>query len=93
MRRTALLVFHDPLARGEGDFDHFARLAVPMLGDKEPFVRKAIGWVLRTTVKRTPEKTIAFVEAHARAMSGLTFREATRNLPAATRDRLAALRS
>lgn len=93
VRRTALLVFHDPFARGGGDFDHFARLAVPMLGEREFFIRKAIGWVLRTTVKRTPERTVAFVERHAAAMSGLSFKEATRNLPAATQKRLVALRN
>jgi 3-methyladenine DNA glycosylase AlkD len=38
-----------PLRRGDGDFDRFARYADAMLEEKEFFVRKAIGWVLRDT--------------------------------------------
>lgn len=92
VRRTALLAWHDLLMAGQGDFDHFARLALPMLGDREFFIRKAIGWVLRSTAKRTPERTYRFVEEHARELSGLSFREATRNLPEAQQERLRARR-
>jgi 3-methyladenine DNA glycosylase AlkD len=92
VRRTALLALHDPLLAGRGDFDHFARLAAGLLHEREFFIRKAIGWVLRSTAKRTPARTAAFVAAHAPAMSGLTFREATRALPAADQARLLALR-
>ncbi|HKU42383.1 MAG TPA: DNA alkylation repair protein [Polyangiales bacterium] len=82
VRRTALLALHDPLLQGRGNFELFARLAVPMLGDKEFFIRKAIGWVLRSTSRRTPELTRAFVAAHARELSGLSFGEAIKHLPA-----------
>lgn len=92
VRRTALLCHHDALLRGRGDFDHFARLAVPMLSDKEFFIRKAIGWVLRSTAKRTPERTYTFVEKYARELSPLSFREATRALTPAQQKKLAALR-
>ena len=92
VRRTALLALHDPLLAGEGDFEHFARLAAPMLGEREFFIRKAIGWVLRSTAKRTPQRTYRFVERHAAAMAGLTFREATRTLPPAQQKKLQALR-
>jgi 3-methyladenine DNA glycosylase AlkD len=92
VRRTALLCHHDALLQGHGDFDHFARLAEPLLDDPEFFIRKAIGWVLRSTAKRTPLRTYAFVEKHARELSGLSFREATRALSPAQRKKLAALR-
>ena len=92
VRRTALLCHHDALLRGHGDFDHFARMAVPMLSETEFFIRKAIGWVLRSTAKRTPERTYAFVEKHARELSGLSFREATRALTPTQQKKLAALR-
>jgi 3-methyladenine DNA glycosylase AlkD len=52
----------------------------------------AIGWVLRSTAKRTPRRTYRFVERHAGAMAGLTFREATRALPPAQQKKLQALR-
>jgi 3-methyladenine DNA glycosylase AlkD len=93
VRRTALLCFHDPLLAGAGDFDHFARLATPMLGEREFFIRKAIGWVLRSTAKRSPERTYAYVAAHAGEMSGLTFKEATRNLKPKQIAALSALRA
>lgn len=92
VRRTALLAFHDALAAGRGDFEHFERIAAPLLTEREFFIRKAIGWVLRATVRRGPERAVGFVERHAREMSPLTFREATRNLPPPEQRRLRALR-
>ena len=81
VRRTALLAQLDALRAGGGDFELFGALAVPMLGEKEFFIRKAIGWVLRDTSKRRPELVAEFVREHGAAMSGLTRREATRRLP------------
>lgn len=92
VRRTALLCLHDPLLAGRGDFAHFARLARPMLAEREFFIRKAIGWMLRSTARRQPALTIAFVEQHAKELSGLSFREAVRNLPKRELARLSALR-
>jgi 3-methyladenine DNA glycosylase AlkD len=93
VRRTALLALHDPIRAGGGDFAHFERLAVPMLTERGFFIRKAIGWVLRSASARGPGRTIGFVERHAAALSGLSFREATRNLPAREQQRLTALRA
>jgi 3-methyladenine DNA glycosylase AlkD len=92
VRRTALLALHDPILRGHGDFALFERLAVPMLGESEVFIRKAIGWMLRSASKRRPERTIAFMRQHAAAASGLTFKEATRNMPKRAQRALAKLR-
>lgn len=80
VRRAALLALLEPLRRGEGDFALFARMAVPLLGDREFFIRKAIGWVLRTTAAKRPDLVREFVAEHASKMSGLTLREATRKL-------------
>jgi hypothetical protein len=88
VRRTALLALHDPLLAGEGDFDHFARLAASLLHEREFFIRKAVGLVLRSAARRRPDRTIAFTERYAREMSALTFKEATRLLPAAAQKRL-----
>jgi 3-methyladenine DNA glycosylase AlkD len=81
VRRTALLAEHDVLRAGGGDFALFAAIAAPMLGDKEFFIRKAIGWVLREVSKRRPEPVFAFLRAHQHEMAGLTFREGSRQLP------------
>jgi len=52
LRRSAMLGLLRPLRAGGGDFERFARYADAMLEEKEFFVRKAIGWVLREVAKR-----------------------------------------
>ncbi len=47
VRRTALLAQLGQLRRGGGDFALFTRLALPMLEEREFYIRKAIGWVMR----------------------------------------------
>ena len=74
------------LRSGGGDFELFASLAVPMLSDTEFFIRKAIGWVLRDTGRKRPELVGDFVREHRHLMSPLTYREATRKLPATLRE-------
>ncbi|HYV48525.1 MAG TPA: DNA alkylation repair protein [Myxococcaceae bacterium] len=83
VRRTALLAQLDELRGGRGDFQLFARIAAPMLGEKELFIRKAIGWVLREVSKKRPELVFDFLKAHEGEPSGLTFREASKYLPPA----------
>jgi 3-methyladenine DNA glycosylase AlkD len=80
------------MRRGEGDWTRFARYADPLLDDREFFIRKAIGWVLREAAKRTPDRVVAYVAPRATRMSGVTWREATRKLPAGERKRLDARR-
>ncbi len=86
VRRTALLAMNDALRAGGGDFELFSKLAVPMLGEREFFIRKAIGWVLREVSKKRPALVRDFVERHRHAMSGLTLREATKYLAAPATD-------
>ncbi len=81
LRRAVLLALLPPLRRGEGDLALFTRLALPMLGERDPFIRKAIGWVLREVSRRRPELTRAFLLEHGAAMSALTRRDAGRLLP------------
>jgi 3-methyladenine DNA glycosylase AlkD len=88
VRRTALLCQLDALRAGAGDFALFAKLAEPMLTEKEFFIRKAIGWVLRDISRKRPELTFAFVREHGARMSALTYREATRRLPPALQTQL-----
>lgn len=83
LRRAALLALLDPLRAGRGDFGLFARLAAGMVEEKEFFIRKAIGWVLREVAKQRPELTYAFLSEHIERVSGLTLREGAKYLPAA----------
>lgn len=80
IRRSALLSLLAALRRGEGDFDRFARYADTMLEEKEFFVRKAIGWVLRDTAKQRPEIVYEWLLPRARRASGVTVREAVKPL-------------
>ena len=59
-----------------------------MLGEREFFIRKAIGWVLRETGKRQPDLVAAWLAPRAGRASGVTMREAVKWLPADERDRL-----
>jgi 3-methyladenine DNA glycosylase AlkD len=90
VRRAAMLALLLPLRRGEGDFERFGRYAEAMLEEREFFIRKAIGWVLRETSKRRPELVYRWLSARAGRASGVTMREATKYLAPAQRKRLAA---
>ncbi len=82
VRRSALLAHLLPLRRGGGDFERFARRADALLEEREFFIRKAIGWVLRETGKKRPELVAGWLAPRLERASGLTVREAVRWLPA-----------
>ena len=92
VRRTAMLALLPALRRGGGDFDRFARYADAMLEEREFFIRKAIGWVLREVGKKRPALVAEWLAPRVRRASGVTFREAVKYLPAADRERLTAAR-
>ncbi|MBI4730027.1 MAG: DNA alkylation repair protein [Acidobacteria bacterium] len=81
VRRSALLALLAPLRRGRGDFERFGRYADAMLDEREFFVRKAIGWVLREAGKKRPGLVHAWLAPRAARASGLTVREAVKHLP------------
>ncbi len=81
VRRSALLTLLPGIRRGQPDRERFERYATPMLAEKEFFIRKAIGWVLRETARKDPAYVAAWTRAHLDQMSGVTFREAVRRLP------------
>lgn len=85
LRRSALLAHLVPLRTGGGDFDRFARYADAMLDEKEFFIRKAIGWVLRDTGRRRPDLVAAWLLPRAARASGVTLREALKPLDDAQR--------
>jgi 3-methyladenine DNA glycosylase AlkD len=82
VRRSALLTLLPGIRRGGLDRERFERYATPMLAEKEFFIRKAIGWVLRETAKKNPAYVAAWTRGHLDQMSGVTFTEAVRRLPA-----------
>jgi 3-methyladenine DNA glycosylase AlkD len=93
VRRAAMLAHLKQLRRGEGDFARFARYADAMLDEREFFIRKAIGWVLRETAKKRPELVADWLAPRVSRASGVTMREAVKYLPAARRAELLTARS
>ena len=92
MRRAALLALMPGLRRGQGDFARFSRYADAMLDEKEFFVRKAIGWVLRETARKRPSLVHEWLLPRAARASGVTFREAVKPLSDEQRAALVAAR-
>jgi 3-methyladenine DNA glycosylase AlkD len=90
LRRSAMLALLVPLRRGAGDFERFARYADQLLDEREFFIRKAIGWVLRETAKRRPDLVAAWLAPRIDRASGVTVREAVKPLPPAQREELLA---
>jgi 3-methyladenine DNA glycosylase AlkD len=78
LRRTSLI---SPLKhKADTDhvtlFDHCLRRA----HEREFFIRKAIGWILREYAKTEPGLVRDFLVEHRAQWSGLTFREASKHL-------------
>lgn len=80
LRRAALLTYQLPLRRGEDVFERFTALADPLLEDKEFFVRKAIGWMLRERTKLKPDEVSVWLLPRKDRASRLTLREASKHL-------------
>jgi 3-methyladenine DNA glycosylase AlkD len=81
LRRASLLAQLPALRAGGGDFELFASFASRMAGEKEFFIRKAIGWVLRDVSKKRPDLAFGFLSEHIHEISGLTLREGSKYLP------------
>jgi 3-methyladenine DNA glycosylase AlkD len=73
-----------------GDFERFGRYADAMLSEREFFIRKAIGWVLRETAKQRPDRVYEWLLRRAGRASGVTVREAVKYLPMAQRESILA---
>ena len=54
VRRSALLALLRGIRAGRPELARFTRYAEPMLAEREFFIRKAIGWVLREISRRDP---------------------------------------
>jgi 3-methyladenine DNA glycosylase AlkD len=89
IRRSSLLALLVPLRRGDGDFERFARYADAMLEEKEFFIRKAIGWVLRDTARKRPTIVFEWLLPRAGRASGVTLREAVKPLSDQQREAIA----
>lgn len=92
LRRASMLALLPELRAGRGDFELFASLASGMLDEREFFIRKAIGWVLRDVSRKRPQLSFAFLMEHIRDVSGLTLREGSKYLSDEQREELSRAR-
>jgi len=90
IRRSALLAHLGSLRRGEGDFERWAGYADSMLEEKEFFIRKAIGWVLRDTARKRPDLVYEWLLPRAHRASGVTVREACKRVSEAQKQAIMA---
>ena len=88
VRRSAMLALLLPLREGRGDLERFFRYADSMLDEREFFIRKAIGWVLRETSKKRPAEVREYLASRIGRVSGLTLREGAKRLPEGEREAL-----
>lgn len=89
-RRTALVATFAFLKRG--DLDDAYDLADRLAGDSEPFVQKAVGWVLRAAGDHDRERLTRFIERRARDLSRVALRAAIEHHDPHERARLLAIR-
>lgn len=81
-RRASILVHIHPARNARLAQDFCWETFESRLHEKEFFIRKALGWVLREASKHYPGEVHAFLQRVGDRASGLTRREGARNLPA-----------
>jgi 3-methyladenine DNA glycosylase AlkD len=87
VRRSALLALGGLLKAG-APLDQFAGYADAMLDEREFFIRKAIGWVLREVAKKRPDEVYEWLRPRTARVSGVTIREAVKYLRPEQREEL-----
>jgi 3-methyladenine DNA glycosylase AlkD len=92
VRRLSVLCLSRPVRAGVLPFATLASVADRLLEEKELFVRKAIGWALRDIGRHEPDAVADFLLPRMGRVSGVTWREARKPLPAPAVAGLEALR-
>jgi 3-methyladenine DNA glycosylase AlkD len=77
-RRTSILA--QITFKGETDLDLLYDCIRPSLSSKEFFLRKAIGWALRSHAWTDPKEVVRYVREHEQELSPLSKREALKNV-------------
>jgi 3-methyladenine DNA glycosylase AlkD len=67
--------------KGDTDLELLYACIAPSLSSREFFLRKAIGWALRSYAWTDPREIARWVRAHDRVLSPLSKREALKNVP------------
>jgi 3-methyladenine DNA glycosylase AlkD len=80
IRRSAMLALGRSLARGR-ELDRCFAYADRLLPEREFFIRKVIGWVLRDLARTHPAEVSSWLRANMDGMNLITLREPSRRLP------------
>ena len=78
LRRAALIAHLKH--KQHTDINLLSETTLMLAPEREFFIRKAIGWVLREYSKTNPNWVRAFVQAHRAELSGLSQREALKHI-------------
>jgi len=81
LARSAII--HQLFYKESTDADRLFAYAIRQMGHTDFFIRKAIGWSLRQYARTDEAAVVAFVEANADNLSGLTKREALKHVTVA----------
>jgi len=79
-RRASILSYIQSVRRERKYFFDIFRNCKKLMHEKDFFIRKVIGWILREMSKKFPEDTIRFVKENEDKLSGLSKREALKNI-------------
>lgn len=82
VRRLSVLCLSRPVRAGAVPFATFERIADRLVDEREFFVAKAIGWVLRDIGRHDPKSVATWCAPRMARMSGVTWREARKVLAA-----------
>lgn len=93
VRRASMLSQLRPLRSPSFDASLFFGFADSMLDEKEFFIRKAIGWVLRDMSRTRAVEVEAWMRPRIGRMSGVTYREAIKYISPAAQAEFASLRA
>jgi 3-methyladenine DNA glycosylase AlkD len=77
---TRVAILHQERWKRRTDAALLFEFCLRRAGDREFFVRKAIGWALRSYAKADPDAVAAFLGEHGDRLSGLSRREAERGV-------------
>ena len=87
VRRTAVVTFV-PLARAGMYLDEAYDIVVPLFGNSEDLMHKALGWLLREAGKTDMERLERFLARYGHGMPRTTVRYAIERFPEAARKKL-----
>lgn len=80
MWRARTAVLHQITYKADTDIDRLFGYCDTLAESREFFIRKALGWALRTYAAIDPDAIRAFVSSREETLSGLTKREARKHL-------------